>query len=136
MTQVEGLEYFKRRWDRIPEAVRAEVTGALEALAKEIVADMRRLAPKDEGDLAASIDWTWGDAPAGSLSIGSVDGRAYGALSLTIYAGGEKEFYARFQEFGTVNMPANPFFFPIWRAWKPEVKRRINRAITRALKKA
>ncbi|MBN8292808.1 HK97 gp10 family phage protein [Rhodobacter sp. NTK016B] len=125
-----------RRWERIPQVVKAEVTAEMEAIATEIVADMQRLAPNKDGDLAASIGWTWGDAPAGTLAIGSFRGSEYGAMRITIYAGGGDAFYARFQEFGTTKMNANPFFFPVYRAWRPEIRRRIRRAISRGLKKA
>jgi len=136
MTQVEGLSDLRRRWGAIPAAVRAEVQAEMEAIANGLVADMKRIAPKDRGDLEASIGWTWGDAPAGSLTIGTVGGNEYGAMRITIYAGGKKAFYAAFQEFGTAKMTANPFFFPVWRARRRSVRTRISRAVTRGLKKA
>lgn len=157
MTTVEGLDRLMARWGAIPERVRSEVADAMEKVAPLIVADMRKLAPKDTGTLAASINWTWGNAPKGSLVIGSFNGNAYGGLRITIYAGGEATAtrqarssgdrardrhrsgyfdsnYARYQEFGTINMAANPFFFPVWRVWKPRVKSRIRAAIRRGLR--
>ena len=162
---VEGLAALERRWRAVPDRIREEVTAAMEKVANEIVADMKQLAPKDSGALADSIGWTWGDAPEGSMTIGQVDGTEHGARTLTIFAGGadtkrtvrkggtkhrggpatgfeyyeQPDFegdYALFQEFGTRNMPANPFFFPIWRIWKRRVRLRISRAVTRAIKKA
>lgn len=135
MTTVEGLDRLKARWGAIPERVRSEVADAMEKVAALIVADMRKLAPKgDTGLLGLSIGWTFGEAPKGSMVIGSFKGRSYGGLRVTIYAGGGQAFYARFQEFGTVNMAANPFFFPVWRVWKPRVKSRIRAAIRRGLR--
>ena len=135
---VEGLAALERRWSAIPARVRAEVVAAMEATAENVVRDMRRLAPKgDTGNLVRSISWTWGDAPRGSMVIGkSSAGRSYGATTLTIYAGGGPAFYARFQEFGTKEMTANPFFFPAWRIWRRRVRARIAGAVRRAISAA
>lgn len=131
---VEGLDKLNRRWAAIPAAVRANVRYEMEEMAEKIVADMYRLAPHLTGDLAGSIQWTWGEAPEGSMTIGKVGGAEYGAMRITIYAGGGDEFYARFQEFGTVNMPANPFFFPVWRLNKRRVRSAVSRAVSKAIK--
>ena len=137
MAQVEGLAKLQARYAAIPQRIRAEVTAAMEKAAGQIVTDMKRIAPRDQGDLAASIAWTWGDAPKGSLVIGSLGGgSSYGALRITIYAGGGKAFYARFQEFGTQNMVPHPFFFPVWRVWRRRVQSRIRAAIRRGLRAA
>ena len=62
---VKGLAEFNRRWGAIPEKVRQAARDTLEQNAEEIVADMKRVAPKGESlDLVNSIGWTWGDAPA------------------------------------------------------------------------
>lgn len=134
---VKGLAEFQRRWDAIPRAVRQAARDTLEQNAEEIVKDMRRAAPVGEsGDLLLSINWTWGDAPKGSMVVGTVGGNQYATLRITIYAGGGEAFYARFQEFGTKNMPANPFFFPVWRVRKRRVKSRLTRNINKAIKSA
>jgi HK97 gp10 family phage protein len=131
---VQGLADFQRRWGAIPERVAMEVRNAMEEIAEEIVAQMYQVAPHVSGDLAGSIGWTWGDAPKGSFTLGKVAGNEYATMRITIYAGGGKAFYARFQEFGTVKMPANPFFFPVWRAKRKSVKNRITRAMNKAIK--
>jgi hypothetical protein len=43
---------------------------------------------------------------------------------------------AKFQEFGTSKMAANPFFFPVWRVRRRRTRTRITRAITKALKES
>ena len=133
---VQGLDELNRRWGAVPDRVREAVREAMEKAADSVVADMRKIAPKGEsGDLARSINWTWGDAPAGSLVIGTATGgRSYGSMVITFYAGGGDAFYARFQEFGTVKMAAQPFFFPVWRVWRRRVRSRISRAVTKAMK--
>jgi HK97 gp10 family phage protein len=136
---VQGLAKFNRRWSAIPARVRKAARDTLEQNANEIVADMKRFVPvRDEagGTLRDSINWTWGDAPEGSIAIGTVGGKEYSTLRITIYAGGGDAFYAVFQEFGTRNMPANPFFYPVWRARKRRVKSRLTRNINKAIKEA
>lgn len=128
---------LERRLAAMPEATRIEIRAAMEQSAAEIVETMQRMAPVDEGDLRDSIAWTWGDAPAGALVIArtrkSIASKA--GLTLTIYAGGGEQYYARFVEFGTVNMTAQPFFFPSWRLGRRRVKGRVARAVTKAAKK-
>lgn len=133
---VEGYDRLVQRWSRIPQLVQENVRLAMEKLADEIVKEMKAAAPKKKGTLAASIGWTWGDAPAGSMVLGTFNGTAYGAMQLTIYAGGGDAHHARFQEFGTVHMPANPFFYPVWRKKKRGFRRRMANAVKAALEAA
>lgn len=134
---VKGLREFERAWGSIPKVVRKNVIAEMEDIAQDIVDLMYSQAPQLTGDMAGSISWTWGDAPKGSLVIGQVGGgREYATLRITIYAGGGKTFYARFQEFGTADMAANPFFFPVWKARKRSVKARLTRAVKKAIRLA
>lgn len=139
---VEGAARVRRLLAQIPAKVQEAAQRSLEQSAEEIVQLMRRLAPRDSGALANSIGWTWGDAPAGSMTLGTVkggkaSGSIYGSMVITIYAGGKitgaDDFYARFQEFGTRKMRANPFFYPAYRANKKRVRSRLTRAIRKAL---
>jgi HK97 gp10 family phage protein len=134
---VQGLEDFNRRWLAVPGKVRAAIKSEMERVAAGIVADMRKVVPKgDTGALEASIGWTWGSPPKGSISLGSVRPGGSKSLSITIYAGGGDTFYARFQEFGTLKMPANPFFRPVWAARKRGAKAKITRAINKAIRES
>ena len=133
---VKGLDRLNRRWRAIPKNARINVRAAMEDLASDIVEEMWSRAPFRDGVLSGSIGWTWGDAPAGSMTIGKVGGKEYGAMRITIYAGGGEAFYARFHEFGTQDMPANPFFFPVWRARKRRVKGRISRAMSKSIRES
>jgi HK97 gp10 family phage protein len=108
----------------------------MEDLANDLVEEMWSRAPYDDGVLQGSIGWTWGDAPAGSLTIGTVGGREFGTMRITIFAGGGDAFYARFHEFGTVNMAAKPFFFPVYRARRRSVRSRITGAIRKAIRES
>lgn len=131
---VQGIHRLRVRFEKtIPDKVRDAARRVLEQNATELVAEMKRLVPVDEGDLRDSINWTWGDAPAGTLTIGTVGGREYGTLRITVYAGGGDAFHGWFQEFGTVNMAPNPFFFPSYRKLKRRLKGRATREIRKAI---
>jgi hypothetical protein len=147
---VEGLGKLLRKMELIPKRAIKAAEQSLEQSADQIVAMMRRLVPKDQGALARSIGWTWGEAPKGSLVLGAVasgggNERAYASLKITIYAGdattivknshGGEFQNALIQEFGTKAMPANPYFFPSWRASKSRAKAKLTRDIRRAIEK-
>lgn len=163
---VQGLAELERRFRQIPDEVRAEVAQRMERLADRIVAEMRARAPKRTGALARSINWTWGSAPKGAMTLGSVGGGGrrpdarYGAMRITIYAGGTPETLrkqrrssgtrasdkkrsgtfdannALYQEFGTSRMAANPFFFPVWRARRRDVSGAVRAGVKAGLSKA
>ena len=131
---VQGLDKLKARWGAIPQKVREAVSDAMEKAADDLVKDMRATVGKKSGKLAASIGWTWGEAPKGSMVIGKVAKNEYATMQITIYAGGKEAFWGRFQEFGTRKMRANPFFFPIYRARRRSIKTRIGRAMNKAIR--
>ena len=94
---------LKAQLERVPQIAVDAAAGAMEAGAEEIVQVMRSRVPEVSGDLRDSINWTWGDAPAGSLVIdeirsGQNRGMQFATLKITIYVG---EWYAHFVEFGT-----------------------------------
>lgn len=136
-----GLQNLNRRLTRtIPDKAYKAVRAALEQSANEIVAEMKRFVPVDTGDLQMSISWCWGNAPKGTMTLGTVgrkpfrQGKSDDGLRISIYAGGGEEYYAWFVEFGKENAAAQPFFFPIYRAKKRAVKARITRAISKGVK--
>jgi HK97 gp10 family phage protein len=105
------------RFNRIPREVRAKVAPAVVKGADEIVGRMRYLAPDDTGELAASIHRKTGDVP----------------LSVTIETENDAALY---QEYGTREMARNSFFWPSVNSLKKRVRRRIDGAISRAIKDA
>lgn len=142
---VQGLKSLNRKLTQtIPDRVRKRTQAAMEKGAAELVAMMKALVPKDEGDLANSIGWTWGQAPAGAMVLGTVAGNAYSTMRITIYAGNEKtivtnsrdvEFQNAFlQEFGTQDMPPSPYFYVSWRTLRRRVKGRITREMKKGIK--
>jgi HK97 gp10 family phage protein len=139
-----GLAKLHKKLNAMPQVAKDEIRKSLEAAAEEIVGMARRLAPvlkngderRKSGSLRDSIGWTWGKAPKGSITLGKVaEASLAGDLTITIYAGNSEAFYARWIEFGTQKMPAQPFFFPSYRATKKRAASRVRRSVTRAAKK-
>ena len=116
----------------------------MEQGAEEIVEMMRRLAPVDDGELRASINWKWGDAPPGTFAVTTIKGgkragQEVAALRLTIYANAKDSKgrpYASWVEFGTKNSGPNPFFWPSYRSLRRRVYGRIYRAVKKSIKEA
>lgn len=120
MARVEGLERLKRRFATLPVRVKREVKVALEKSAEELVRFQRLLAPDDPAtpppDLRSSIKWR--------------DGRH--ELAVEVFT---DDFKARWIEFGTVKMSAQPFFFPPYRANRRRIRGRTTRAMNKAIKR-
>lgn len=152
---VDGVASFRRRMRSVPEKVRAPLRAELEKIAAGIVGQMRSIVARRSGVLAASIDFTFDRPPKGSIKIATIGGGDKGDLVVTIYAGGRSAtgdaFYARFVEFGTkphlIPVPgsegpgvphpgaaAQPFFFPVFRANRKNVRSRLRAVLRRALK--
>lgn len=136
--------HLRARLSKIPDVIRAAAAEAMEEGAEAIVQEMRARVPVLSGDLRDSIGWTWGDVPAGAMVIkdirsGRNEGFQYASLSIKIYAGSKDAFYARYVEFGTrAGMPAQAFFFPVWRdkrVGKAAFRRRVRAAIRKAMKR-
>lgn len=168
-TKILGLAKLQKKLDRMPKAAKEAIRVAMEKQADEIVRMMKSLAPVDDGTLRDSIGWTWGKLPKGKRTLGGVsvspvaqmESSLGGDLTLTIYAGGDKAYYARWVEFGTkanaaqasrpdrrykkrvvmtqgkqahAATPAQPFFYVSWRANQKKAKSSVRRAITKAAK--
>src|SRR5262245_53865629 len=105
VAKVIGIPSLKRKLDRLRKQVGPQLGAPMEEVAQRITSDMKNLVPVRFGDLRESIGWTWGDAPKGSVFSKKVRAAQKrfneGRLVLTIFAGDEKAFYARFIEFGT-----------------------------------
>ena len=151
-TKVEGADKLKRKMMTFPRLARQEIAKAMEQSAEEMVRLAKSLAPVDDGVLQASIGWTWGEAPDGSMAIGGVkrSGKGSGNMQITIFAGSSTAFYARWVEFGTSphaqggmfagtqhpGTRAQSFFYPSYRAMRKRFKSRTTRAIRKAARTA
>jgi len=127
-----------------------EIKDAMALAADDIVRLAKSLVEKDSGNLEDSIGWTWGAPPRGALTLGKIARSALGkGLTITIYAGDESAYYARWVEFGTAphingglfagtshpGTSAQPFFFPAYRANRKSAKREIRKATRTAARK-
>lgn len=126
---------LSRRLNAIPKAVRKAVVPALQKSGEELVDTMRHLAPEDTGDLKHSIKYTMpGNAtPPYSQPGGST---VAGENQVLVTAGNTDVRYPHLVEYGTVNAPAQPFFWPAYRLKKKRLASRIKRAIGKAVKEA
>lgn len=114
------LARLNRRMKVIPLAARQAVQPALDKSADELVAQIERLAPVDEGDLRDSAEARPGEHE----------------LQRVVTVGDDVAFYARWVEFGTVENAPQPYFFPAYRLLKKRLSNRIKRAIGKAVREA
>lgn len=129
-----GLGEILKAFNDLPDEIVKEVRPAIEKGADEMVARMKYLAPEADGDLQASIRKEPGPHQL------AVTVTAGGPLTTKPVRNSEKgnapEFdYSLAQEYGTADHPAQPFFWPTVNTTKKRVRRRIDRAIRKAIDK-
>lgn len=146
MATVEGLDKLKRRLAILPDEAARQVSAAIEKGAEELVAQMKRFVPVEEGDLRDSIEWHWtgqGDKEGaqGEKSASRQATKGAAQLSATITAGGTLAgSHAGWVEFGTAEAPghaatpAQAFFFPAFRILRKRIRSRITRALNKGIK--
>jgi hypothetical protein len=144
-TKVLGLPKLQKKLLAFPQAAKEEIAKAMEESANEIVGMAKSLAQSSR--VRNSIGWTYGDVPKGALAIGGIKSRA--GILITIFAGSEEAFMARWEEFGTAphtnagifsgtqhpGTAPRPYFFVSYRANRRRIKSRVSRAISRSAKK-
>jgi HK97 gp10 family phage protein len=144
---VKGLDQLHRRFKRIPVAVKRAAIASVVEGANEVAALQRRLVPVDDGDLKASITVT---PPGQSTPPYSQPGgqRVARETEAIVTAGNTKVRYAHLVEFGTAphenggmfegtqnpGAKAQPFFWPSYRAVRRQVRSRISRSISKAIR--
>lgn len=134
--KVIGVAKLRRKLEALVAVGRDEIKRAMETSADEIVALAKNLVPVDKGDLKDSIGWTWGKAPKGAMTLGTVQSNEVDSgFTITIFAGNSEAYYSRWVEFGTQKMAAQPYFYPSYRALRRRSKSRVTRAVTKAIKK-
>lgn len=114
---------WMRRLRAMPHNVRIEASRAAETNAKILAEVAQKDAPRLSGDLRVTIR---------AYPVRS----ANGAIWRTV-AGvkGGKGFWARFVEFGTRLVRAQPFFFPNYRILRPRFRARMGRALKKGARK-
>lgn len=157
-----GLDRLTRQISAIPRLQLEAASKAMQAAAEDIVNGIKRAVPVDHGDLEASVNWSFGDAPddatfkpaKASNGSGAVLGDA--GLKVSVFEGSKDAFQARWIEFGTADAPAGtykdangktrtnkqahvgtrpqPHFYPTIRAKKKSAKRKMVSASNKAAK--
>lgn len=112
------LARLNRRMKAIPKAARDAVKPALDKSADELIGQIERLAPVDDGDLRDSAEARPGEHE----------------LKRVVTVGDDVAFYARWVEFGTAQNAPQPYFFPAYRLLKKRLSNRIKRAIGKAVR--
>lgn len=132
MAPSESLARLKRRLATIPKVAKDEIRKGLDASADEIVANAKRLAPKKTGKLASTIR-----KEAGEHDLQVVITAGGPETTKPVRDGADATYdYALAAEFGTVDTPAQSFFYPSYRLAKKRVKARLSRAVSKAAKTA
>lgn len=148
MPDTSGLQ---KKFRALPKAIEETITTQLEKEADKLVKEMRLFLgvswPALQDDI--EINWTWGDAPAGAVSIGTVRGRESASIGVTIYARAKSGsgIAAQWFEFGTAErvqkttgrrtgrIVAGPFFYPPYRANRQRIRNNLRSALRRAVRK-
>lgn len=129
----DDLRSLLKAFDAIPKAARKAIRPAIDKGADEIVARAQYLAPVDDGVLKASVrKEDIGEEMAVRVTAGgeATTRDVKNPRGLTNY-----EFdYSLGVEYGTVDTPSQPFFWPAVNTTKKRVRRRIDRAIAKAVK--
>ena len=114
MSRNRDLASVLKAFDQIPKQARQTIRPAVARGVKEIAERVRYLAPEDEGDLKASVK----DEVTSDVS---------GRVTVEDEAG-------MYVEYGTAKTDMQPFFWPAVNTTKTRVRRRIDRAISKAVK--
>ncbi len=144
-----GKDKLNRKLKILPDAFMAVAEKSLGEAADAIVKSMKAVVPVDQGELRDSIGWTFGEPPKGSATFYKTKAPKGLNLRLTIFAGNDEAFYARWREFGVLpfinggifkgtknpGSAAQPFFYPAWRANKKKVKSRMTRSFNKEAKR-
>lgn len=135
MTKILNLAKLDKKLKRLPTIAKEFIRAEMGKVADEVVDMMKRLVPVEDGALRESIGWTWGKAPKSAGIVATVKSKMGDDLTITIYAGSVEAYYARWQEFGTQDLPAQPYFYVSWRASRKNAVRQVRKASRQAAKK-
>ncbi|MGU3401705.1 HK97-gp10 family putative phage morphogenesis protein [Brucellaceae bacterium D45D] len=128
MARSKDLQGLINALNAIPKQVRAKIDPAIEKGADEMTARMRLLVPDDPktggNDLKASIKKVDTGVPM-AIRVQAIDENPKDGFDVALG-----------QEYGTEKMAAQPFFWPSVNTTKKRVRRRIDRAISKAVGEA
>jgi HK97 gp10 family phage protein len=125
-----SVEAFKKLTTDMMREVYLDAVGELNDQADKLVGTMQQVVRHGPtGDLANSIRTQQTSKPTIVRVV------AGGASTTRTSAGGRPYDYARAVEFGTVHMPAEPFFFPTFRLMRKKMRSDMRRKITATIEK-
>lgn len=129
MAQNKTVLAFKALCEDLRQEVHDLAVSELNVQADKLIETMEQVAPRGEtGDLKISIK----KIPGSKDTIVRVI--AGGPLTTEGGARGPYD-YSRAVEFGTLHMPAEPFFFPTYRLMRNKMRSTMKRKITASIKK-
>ncbi|MDN3713445.1 HK97 gp10 family phage protein [Paracoccus cavernae] len=137
LLMVNGIPQMQAMFRRKAKAVIAAARTSAKQGGDEVADAVRYLAPRDQGELVASVRVEQADTVKtrkGDREFIGVIVKAGDASTTISNDAGEIFQNARIQEFGTKNMPANPFFFPAWRLNRARIRSRISGSVSKAWK--
>lgn len=125
-----SVQRFQSLTEKLKAEVRSEAIAELNSSGDQLVRNIEAVAPVGAtGNLVHSV------RKIPSKNATQIRIVAGGRLTVRDAVSAKPYDYARADEFGTVNMPAKPFFFPTYRLLKPSIVRRMKRRLTAAIKK-
>ena len=128
-----SVEAFKRLSENLQKEVHALAVQELNTQAGILASTIERVAPVSEDIGGGALRHSVRVIPGKKDTIVRVV--AGGKLTIRPSVSSTPYDYARADEFGTVNMPAQPFFFPTYRLMKKKMRATMKRKITRSIKK-
>ena len=148
-TLTQQAQMIAKRLEAIPEAILRHLHPALVASAKATASVAIQLAPKDKGDLSASIEVTEPGQTTPAYAAGG-GARTAAENQALVTVGNPDVRYGHIAEFGSkprINggifegtqhpgTAPQPFFLPAQRLTRLSNERRIKRAISKAIKMA
>lgn len=120
----------------LPKSVRKGTSRALLEAGAEMAGIIKRAVPVDDGALRDSVQVKRGKSAKRQRGQVVEAAGADADLTVRVTEGDRKAFYAAWVEFGTRNRPAQPHFFPSWRANRKRLIRRIRAVQRKAIREA
>lgn len=121
----------------LPETFSEPIKGTVTTQAALIASEIKSVAPVDEASAtpgAVKESVRVEEAPPKDGKFFRIFIKAGGKLTLKQGKNGKSYDYVRGLEFSTQEQPAHPFFFPIWRARRKDVRAAVRKAIKAAAK--
>jgi HK97 gp10 family phage protein len=129
MARNTSVERFKKLTEDLRKEVHDMAVAELNAQATALAALIESVAPEHEGHLKASVRVIPGKTDT-VVRIVAGDN-----TTLRTSPAGVSYQYPRADEFGTINMPPKPFFYPTYRLRKKKIISAMKRKITASIKK-